>query len=308
MKVVVLGSGAGGGFPQWNCACAQCAGIRAGTMKATPRTQSSIAISANGDDWLLVNASPDVGTQIRHIAALHPRRAEGLRHTPISAVLLMDSHIDHVTGLLSLREGKPLELYCTASVHEDLTQGLPILNVLSHYCGVHWHELALSGQPFHIPTLQGLSLTALLLKGKAPPYSPHRANPTPGDNIALLVRDDKTGQTLYYAPGLAGVEQAERDAMNQASCVLVDGTFWTQDEMLTAGLGKKKAADMGHLPQQTEQGLKGMIEELGAIKARRKILIHINNSNPILNDAGDERAVLAKHHIEVAYDGMEITL
>lgn len=280
-------------------------------MKASARTQSSIAISSNGEDWLLINASPDVGTQIRQLAALHPRREQGLRHTPISAVLLMDSHIDHVTGLLSLREGKPLQLYCTASVHEDLTQGLPIINVLSHYCGVQHHALVLDGKdgkPFHIPKLEGLSFTALQLKGKAPPYSPHRAKPTPGDNIALLVRDDKTGAMLYYAPGLAVVEQAEKDAMNQATCVLVDGTFWTQDEMITAGLGKKKAADMGHLPQQTENPVKGMMDELADIKAKRKILIHINNSNPILNDAGAERAELSKRGIELAYDGMEITL
>ncbi len=308
MKVMVLGSGAGGGFPQWNCACAQCDGIRSGAIKASSRTQSSIAVSVDGSDWLLINASPDVGTQIRHIPLLHPRRSDGLRHTPIRAVMLMDSHIDHVTGLLSLREGKPLELYCTASVHEDLTHGLPILNVLKHYCGVHWHQVKTDHPSFSIPELPGLSFTPHELKGKAPPYSPHREHPTPGDNIALLVRDDNSGATLYYAPGLASVGTHEHDAMMQADCVLVDGTFWTHDEMITAGLGKKSAADMGHLPQQSQTGLPGMIETLSHIKARRKVLIHINNSNPILHDFSPERAELTRHNIELAYDGMEITI
>lgn len=306
--MIVLGSGAGGGFPQWNCACTQCAGIRSGAIQAKPRTQSSIAVSADGLQWVLINASPDVGTQIRNIPALYPRLESGLRHTPISAVLLMDSHIDHVTGLLTLREGRPLELYCTASVHEDLSQGLPILEVLKHYCGVNWHELALSGKAFTVAAVPGLSFTALALKGKAPPYSPHRQNPTPGDNIALLIRDDASGQTLYYAPGLANIGDAERQAMSQAHCVLLDGTFWTHDEMITAGLGKKTAADMGHLPQQRNGAEIGMMEALSKIEVSRKVLIHINNSNPILNEKSHERAELTKHGIEVAYDGMEISL
>jgi pyrroloquinoline quinone biosynthesis protein B len=308
MKVLVLGSGAGGGFPQWNCACAQCAGVRSGEIQAKPRTQSSIAVSADGLQWVLINASPDVGTQIRNIPALQSRPDSGLRHTPICAVVLMDSHIDHVTGLLTLREGKPLELYCTASVHEDLTHGLPILEVLKHYCGVNWHELSLSGETFSIACAPGLSFTALALKGKAPPYSPHRQSPTPGDNIALLIRDDASAQTLYYAPGLANIGDAERQAMSQAHCVLVDGTFWTHDEMITAGLGKKTAADMGHMPQQQHGTEMGMIEALSKVDAKRKVLIHINNSNPILNEKSTERSVLTKHGIEVAYDGMEILL
>jgi pyrroloquinoline quinone biosynthesis protein B len=308
MKVLVLGSGAGGGFPQWNCACAQCAGVRSGEIQAKPRTQSSIAVSVDGLQWVLINASPDVGTQIRNIPALQSRPDSGLRHTPICAVVLMDSHIDHVTGLLTLREGKPLELYCTASVHEDLTHGLPILEVLKHYCGVNWHELTLSGETFSIASASGLSFTALALKGKAPPYSPHRQSPTLGDNIALLIRDEASEQTLYYAPGLANIGDAERQAMSQAHCVLVDGTFWTHDEMITAGLGKKTAADMGHMPQQQHGTEMGMIEALSKVDAKRKVLIHINNSNPILNEKSTERSVLTKHGIEVAYDGMEILL
>jgi pyrroloquinoline quinone biosynthesis protein B len=307
MKILVLGSGAGGGFPQWNCNCAQCAGIRRGTTRALPRTQSSIAVSADGEQWVLLNASPDLGHQIRSQSALHPRGTP--RDTPIKAVVLMDAQVDHVTGLLSLREGPPLELYCTPCVFEDLTSGLPILPTLQHYCGVHWHLLPVAGDAdeaeFRIDALPGLALTALAIAGKAPPYSPHREDPQVGDNIALIVDDVATGERLFYAPGLAQVGERELMAMASASCVMVDGTFWTDDEMVAAGLVPKTAAELGHLPQS---GAEGMVAALAPLPARRKVLIHVNNSNPILDEESDQRRELLRHGIEVAHDGMEIEL
>lgn len=307
MKILVLGSGAGGGYPQWNCNCAMCSGVRSGRLHAQPRTQSSIAVSQDGEHWVLLNASPDIGHQLRSSPALHPRHAP--RDTPIKAVVLMDAQIDHVTGLLSLREGPPIELYCTPAVFEELTTGLPLLPVLQHYCGVHWHLLPVAGErasaEFRIDALPGLSLHALAIAGKAPPYSPHRNDPQAGDNIALLIEERATGRSVFYAPGLAGVGEAERSWMQRADCVLVDGTFWTDDEMIEHGLGRHTAADMGHLPQSGEGG---MIAALGGLPARRKLLIHINNSNPILDDHGEQRAMLQRHGIEVAHDGMEIEL
>lgn len=310
MKIVVLGSGAGGGYPQWNCDCALCGGLRRGSMQARPRTQSSIAVSADGEHWLLLNASPDLGHQIRSCPPLHPRA--GPRDSPIRAVLLMDAQIDHVTGLLSLREGPPIELYCTPSVFEELTTGLPILPTLNHYCGVHWHTLPVAGErtaaQLRIETLPGLSLRALAIPGKAPPYSPRRSNPSVGDNIALLVEDSRTGQRVFYAPGLASVGEPEMAWMQQADCVMVDGTFWTEDEMSDAGLGTQSASDMGHLPQMSRPGRPGMIAALDKLSARRKLLVHINNSNPILDERSEQRDTLARHGIEVAHDGMEIEL
>ncbi|RTZ42412.1 pyrroloquinoline quinone biosynthesis protein PqqB [Candidimonas sp. SYP-B2681] len=308
MKVIVLGSAAGGGFPQWNCNCPNCNGIRKGTIQARARTQSSIAVSENGDDWLLINASPDILAQIRATPELQPER--GIRDTGICAVLLMDAQIDHITGLLMLREGKPLPLYCTPSVWDDLSNGMPVAKVLSHYCGVTWHPVtpvkALGNEPrIQIPGLANISITALDLKSKAPPYSPHRDNPQVGDNIGLLIENTSTGRKLFYAPGLGQIEPHINSAMSSADCVLVDGTLWTQDEMIRLGLSKKTSADMGHLPQS---GPGGMIETLDALGARRKILIHINNSNPILDENSNEAAVLRRHDIEVAFDGMEITL
>lgn len=309
MKIIVLGSAAGGGFPQWNCNCPNCHGLRTGSIKCKPRTQSSIAVSSNGTDWLLVNASPDILAQIRATPALQPARAK--RDTGIAAVMLMDAQIDHITGLLMLRESsKPTPLYCTASVWDDLSNGLPLARVLAHYCGLDWREVPATEDHANAPAIQvpgidGISITPLALKSKAPPYSPHREAPQTGDNIGILIQNQATGKTLFYAPGLGEIEPHVDAVMRSADCVMVDGTFWTADEMVRLGMSKKMAADMGHLPQS---GPDGMINVLNSIGDRRKILIHINNTNPILNDDSPEAAELGRHGIEIAYDGMEITL
>ena len=310
MKILVLGSGDGGGFPQWNCNCRLCAGQRQGDVHAHARTQSSIAVSVDGESWVLLNASPDIGQQIRTHRPLHPRH--GLRHTPIKAVVLMDAQIDHVTGLLGLREGPCIDVYATPCVFEDLTTGLPLLNVLQHYCGTRWHMVAVAGRQtradFAIDGFASLRFTALAIPGKAPPYSPHRREQVVGDNIALLIEDLNDGQRLFYSPGLAEVGEQELRWMGDADCLLVDGTFWEEDEMRCAGLSAKTAAEMGHLPQSPSAARAGMVDVMSAMPARRKVLIHINNSNPILDEAGTQRRVLETHGIEVAYDGMEITL
>jgi pyrroloquinoline quinone biosynthesis protein B len=310
MKILVLGSGAGGGFPQWNCNCANCAGQRDGRIRASERTQSSIAVSADGESWVLLNASPDIGEQIRRRPQLHPRH--GLRDTPIKAVVLMDAQIDHVTGLLGLREGPCIDLYATRCVFEDLTTGLPLLNVLQHYCGTRWHMLPVDGDrtraEFEIEAVPGLRFTALAIPGKAPPYSPHRREQVTGDNIALRIEDRHDGRSLFYSPGLAHIGERELGWMNDADCVLVDGTFWHEDEMQRAGLGTKGASDMGHLAQQADAGRPGMVDALRESAASRKVLIHINNSNPILDEDSAPRRTLDSLGIEVAHDGMEICL
>ncbi|NRR32565.1 pyrroloquinoline quinone biosynthesis protein PqqB [Oxalobacteraceae bacterium] len=306
MKIIVLGSAAGGGYPQWNCNCRNCDGLRKGSINSRARTQSSIAISANGSDWLLVNASPDILTQIRATPALQPAR--GARDSGIAAVLLMDAQVDHVTGLMMLREGPRIPLYCSASVWEDLQTGYPLAKVLSHYCGVQWQPLPINdgiGQAFAMPALEGIRITPVPLHSKAPPYSPHRERPEPGDNIGLLVEDLLTGGKLFYAPGLGSIDAATQAAMRAADCLMVDGTFWTEDEMISLGFSSKPAAAMGHLPQS---GPGGMLDVLEAMTATRKILIHINNTNPILDEDSEQHATLVRHGVELAYDGMEIIL
>ena len=282
-----------------------CAGVRNSTIPAQARTQSSIAVSTDKIHWVLVNASPDIRTQINTLHHyLQPARA--LRDSGISAVLLADSQIDHTTGLLILRESKqPLDLYCTDSVYEDLATGFPVLNMLSHYCGVNRHTLALDGSALSIPKLDNLRITPVPLHSKAPPYSPHRNNPSEGDNVGFWFEDTQTGGKLFYAPGLGESEAHLRPYFEQADCVLVDGTCWTDDEMSRRQVGHKLARDMGHLPQSGEGG---MIEWLANFPNTRKILIHINNTNPILDESSLERAELTKAQIEVSFDGMLLEL
>ena len=306
MKITVLGSAAGGGFPQWNCNCRNCRGVRDGSVRATPRTQSSIFVRPDGAvDGLLCNASPDILEQIRSHPVLQPARR--LRDSAIAAVLLMDGQIDHATGLFMLRErGSPLPLWCTDPVEQDLRQGNPVLEVLGHYCGVERHPIPLEGPAFELPGVPGLQLRALPLSSKAAPYSPHRESPVPGDNIGLLVRDLASGRSLFYAPGLGEISPAVFDAMGSADAVMVDGTFWTDDEMITLGVGHKRAREIGHLPQS---GPGGMIEWMARLPAAtRRLLIHVNNTNPILDEDSPQRAELARAGIEVCEDGMAIAL
>lgn len=306
MKIRVLGSAAGGGFPQWNCNCPNCAGLRAGTVQARARTQSSIAVC--GDDasgWALVNASPDVLAQLRACPELQPGRRP--RDTALTGIVLVDGQIDHTTGLLMLREAThPWPVWCTDNVHADLTGPNPILSLLGHYCRIEQRRVVPDGRSFAVDGVGGVRWQALAVAGKAAPYSPHRAAQQPGDNIALVITDAASGAGALYAPGLESMEPVVWAAMQQASCVLVDGTFWTDDEMIRLGLSRKRARDMGHLPQS---GAGGMLEWLARLPAAtRRILIHINNTNPILDERSPERARLDAAGVEVAWDGMEITL
>ncbi len=304
MHIHVLGSGAGGGFPQWNCNCENCKGVRAGTIKATPRTQSSIAVSANGTDWILFNASPDIKKQLDDFPALQPARQ--VRDTAITAIVITDAQIDHVTGLLTLREhNKPWEIYCTSAVKDDLTTGFPVFNILGHFRGINHHEIATDQSTFTIPTAEGIEFTAVPLLSNAPPYSPHRDNTVPGDNVGMNIKDTRTGKSLFYAPGLGVAEPHVLEYMRNADCILVDGTVWTDDEMAKEGISNKRASEMGHLDQSSEGGIMSI---LNAMEKPRKILIHINNTNPILNEDSPQRATLNAAGIELAYDGMDITL
>ena len=305
MRIHVLGAGAGGGFPQWNCNCPNCDGLRKGTIRASARTQSSITITGDGENWVLFNASPDVLQQLLSFPALQPARA--LRDTAIRAIVLIDAQIDHTTGLYMLREHRqPHELWCTSLVREDLTTGNPLFNVLEHYCGLNWHDVPLSGDGFTMTGVPGLQFKALPLISNAPPYSPHRDRPQPGDNIGVTITDAKSGQRLFYAPGLGQMEAHVWQEMQAADCVLVDGTLWTDDEMIRLGASKKLSRDMGHLPQTGEDGMIEWLDKLPA--TTRKILIHINNTNPILDEDSPQRAELARRGVEVTDDGMTLDL
>jgi len=275
-------------------------------VRARRRTQSSIAVAGeSAASWALVNASPDILAQLQANADLQPARRA--RDTALGAIVLVDGQVDHTTGLYMLREStRPWPLWCTDSAYEDLTRGNPILQVLSYYCGVDRHRIGLGGQGFAVDAVPGVTWRALPVASKPAPYSPNRETPVPGDNIALQIQADVTGRSVFYAPGLAQIDEPVWRGMQAASCVLVDGTFWTDEEMIVLGLSGKRARDIGHLPQS---GPGGMLEWLDRLpSATRKVLIHVNNTNPILDEDSPERAVLQRHGIEVAWDGMEIVL
>lgn len=304
MKIRVLGSAAGGGFPQWNCNCPNCRGYRAGTLQARARTQSSIAVSG-GSAWALVNASPDVLAQLRANPVLQPARA--VRDTAIVAIVLVDGQVDHTTGLYMLRESvRPWPIWCTDSTFADLTHGNPVFGVLRHFCGVDRRRIAMDDAAFMVDGVQGVRWRALPVASKPAPYSPNRESPIPGDNLALIIEDENSGQTAVYAPGLSAIDDGVWSAMRSAAVVMVDGTFWTDDEMIRLGVSTKRARDIGHLPQS---GPGGMLEWLDRLRAgTRKILIHINNTNPILDESSPESTELKRRGVEVAWDGMEISL
>ena len=304
MKVMVLGSAAGGGFPQWNCNCNNCCGVRSGSLDAMPRTQSSIAVSADGERWILFNASPDIRAQLEANPPLQPKK--GRRDTGIHGIVLADSQIDHTTGLLFLREGCPLRVYCTDMVAQDLSTGFPIFVMLQSWDGGVIHTtIPIDGSAFQVIDIEEISITAIPLDGKAPPYSPHRHDPHVGDNVGYLIEDTRSQASLFYAPGLGQMSSALLNMMGGADCVMVDGTFWSEDEMQRAGVGTKLASDMGHLPQSGDEG---MLHWLSKIPGPRKILIHINNTNPILIENSPERKLVEETGVEVAYDGMAFDL
>ena len=306
MKIRVLGAAAGGGFPQWNCNCRNCAGVRAGTVRAKARTQSSIAIrGADAAGWALVNVSPDITAQLQANPAFQPGRA--LRDCAITGIVLVDGQVDHTTGLYMLREStRPWPIWCTDSTYADLTRGNPILNVLGHFCGVERRRIDLDGDPFQIEGVSGVSWRALPVPGKPAPYSPNRESPVPGDNLALVITDEVTGRSAVYAPGLGAMDDRVWRAMQSATCVMVDGTFWTDDEMIRLGASKKHARDIGHLPQS---GSGGMLEWLDKLPHNtRKVLIHVNNTNPILDEDSEQATEVRRRGVEVAWDGLEIEL
>ena len=306
MKIRVLGAAAGGGFPQWNCNCRNCAGVRAGTVRARARTQSSIAIRGrDAAAWALVNVSPDITAQLQANPAFQPGRS--LRDCAIVGIVLVDGQVDHTTGLYMLREStRPWPIWCTDSTYADLTRGNPILNVLGHFCGVDRRRIDLEGNTFEIDGVSGVQWRALPVPGKPAPYSPNRESPVPGDNLALVISDKESGRTAVYAPGLGAMDDRVWQQMQSAACVMVDGTFWTDDEMIRLGASKKHARDIGHLPQSGAGGMLEWLDKLPA--ATRKVLIHVNNTNPILDPDSQQAAEVARRGVEVAWDGMEIEL
>ena len=305
MQILILGSAAGGGFPQWNCHCANCKGLRDGSIKATPRTQSSIAVSPDGKNWALINASPDIRQQINQSPQLWPE--QGSRGTNIRGAILTDSQIDHTTGLLTLREGLPLDIYCTEVVYEDLSTVYPLFNLLEHWHG-GLNFKAIGEQEFNGFGVDGVSdieFVPVTIESNAPPYSKYRDKVVVGNNIGLKIVDKTSGKYLFYLPGIVESTPEVEQILADATCVLIDGTLWLDDEMIAQGVGTKLGSEMGHMPVNGDFGTVALLNQFDI---DRKILIHINNTNPILNEQSPQHQFVLDNGVEIAVDGMEITI
>lgn len=295
----VLGSGAGGGFPQWNCGCANCMAARRRDPHVRPRTQDSLAVSADGEHWHLLNASPDILRQIEDNPFLQPR---GLRHSPIRSIVLSNGDLDHVLGLFSLRESWPLVLYATSAVRRGLEERNAIFRTLKRFPDqVVWRELPLGSET---ALDHGLAIEARPAPGKLPVHLVGVCEASPEDNVSIWLRDTVTGKRVAYVGATSSAVGLER-SLDEADCVFFDGTFWSSDELLRLGLSNARAEDMAHLPIG---GAQGSLARLSSIRTPRKIFTHVNNSNPILVEDSPEHRAVREAGWEVAFDGMELVL
>lgn len=296
LRAIVLGSGAGGGVPQWNCGCQVCARARAGDPHVPRRTQASVAVSADGTHWLLICASPDLRQQMQQTPTLAPH---GLRHSPLFGVVLINAEIDGIAGLLSLREGHPFTLFAPHAIQTELRQN-PVFDVLTAD-SVQRRDVV-PDNPLDCGF--GLTLTVLPMPGKPPLYrEAHDSEAPPGEPVYAALMES-AGHRILVAPACASVDATVRDLAGRCDVLLFDGTVFTDDELITAGVGRKTGRRMGHVPLS---GPDGALAALSGVPARR-ILLHVNNTNPVLIAGSPERRHVEAAGWEVAYDGMEVTL
>ncbi len=312
LRLRILGSAAGGGFPQWNCNYRLSRAARAGAAAISQRTQSSLAASVNGRDWVLFNASPDIRQQIAQTSELQPGARAPLRSTPIRAVVLTNGDVDHVAGLLSLRERQPFAIYAAAQVLAAL-QANSIFNVLDpaivprrvlppegglKICDANGRATGVTVEGFTVP-----GKVALYLEDSTLPEADFSSDK--GDTIGVRITGENGGGSVFYIPGCARIDAVLRSRLEGAACLLFDGTVYTDDEMIAAGVGEKTGARMGHLAMSGETG---SIAKLANAEIGRRIFIHINNTNPVLDENSPEHAAVRAAGWEVADDGMEIEL
>ena len=297
LTAIVLGSAAGGGFPQWNCRCAVCRLAWDGDPRVTPRAQASLAVSGDGERWTLLNASPDLRAQLAATPALHPRT---LRGSPIAAVVLTGGEIDQTAGLLNLRERQPFALFGTQDTLLAVG-GNPMFGALAE--DIVARRAIVPGAAFELPG--GLIAELFLVPGKVPLYLEKGAVETSvetGANVGVEIKSD--GATLLFVPGAAAITPALHDRLARADVILFDGTLFRDNEMIASGTGTKTGRRMGHMPIDGADGSLAALKGLG----KRRIYIHINNTNPILIEDSPERRRVEAAGFEVAADGLEIRL
>jgi pyrroloquinoline quinone biosynthesis protein B len=310
MIIKVLGSAAGGGFPQWNCNGPQSAKVRAGAAGYKARLQSSLAVSADGENWLLLNASPDIRQQINETPELQPAKSGAKRNSPIKAVVVTNADVDHIIGLVGLREGQPFSIYGS-----DLVLATLRANSVFNVCNpdiVPRIELPLD-KPIPLKgagTDLGITVEAFAVPGKVALFlesggADANYGSRDGDTIGLKVTDAKTGNAFFYIPGCAEIDAPLAERIRDATLVFFDGTLFEDDEMIKQGLLQKTGKRMGHM---SLSGPEGSIAAFGKLNVKRRIYVHINNSNPILDENSEARKVVEDAGWEVGFDGMEVRL
>jgi pyrroloquinoline quinone biosynthesis protein B len=310
MRVKILGSAAGGGFPQWNCACTQCIGVRSGTLKARARTQTQAALSTDGSRWFLLNASPDLRQQILSSADFVP--PAGSRNTPLNSVVLTSADVDAVMGLLHLREFHPLQVFSTMAVRRILTEENGLFRVLGRSTPpVKWETLPLDRLMPIIPASpadkkSGLFCKAVPLNGNFPDYvSESLRNSLAPEEAVIGLTFVSREKKFFYAPNLPGIGDQWLRCVEESDLAILDGTFWKDDELNSIRKGSKSARQMGHLPLWGDRGL---LRQPFRVSKTRRVLIHLNNTNPVLNDESQESRIVRDAGWEIAYDGMELAI
>lgn len=310
MLIRILGAGAGGGFPQWNCNCRNCAAARAGKPGFVPRTQSSLAVSSDGKHWALLNASPDLRQQIAANPPLQLAPGAPLRDSPIKAAVLTNGDVDHIAGLINLREIQPFSIFATDRVLGVIASN-SVFNILA--AGVVGRHTLPLGQRIPIGgggVDLGLSVTAFAVPGKVALYLEDiAAGPSfgtqVGDTIGLEITETATAKTFFYIPGIAHLDADVERRLRGASLVFLDGTLFDDEEMIRQGLMHKTGPRMGHISMS---GPDGSVAAFGKLDVERKIFVHINNSNPVLDDASDERRAVEAAGWTIGKDTMEVRL
>ncbi len=308
MQIRILGSAAGGGFPQWNCACTNCRAIRFGTFAGKPRSQAQLAVSGDGESWFLLGASPDLRSQIESTPELHPRA--GLRQSPIAGVVLTSADLDHVLGLLLLRELQPLSVFATASVLRLLREDNSFFGMLNRtQKQVEWDAVQL-GARFELISANGSSsgviCTQIRLGTRYPAYvSPARSQQLVPEEAVTGLIVEAGGKRLAYLSAVGSIDDALLHELADVDVLLFDGTFWSDDELIRVESSGTTAREMGHIPIG---GPDGSLQRLAELRDMRRIFIHVNNTNPMLNESGSEYRQVRDAGWEVAEDGWQFTL
>ena len=302
MHVVLLGTAAGGGFPQWNCWCPPCRVARSDPRRAIPRSQSSAAVSADGARWFLLNASPDVHAQLARLSLPAPT---AVRHVPVEGVVLTDAELDHTLGIVLLREARRLQVAATDAVRRVVEDDSRILTVTRAFAEVSVTELVPDrplGLCYRDGTPSGLRVTCFPVPAGPPRFA---SEDRPGHTVGLVVQDGRTGGSCAFVPGCGGLDPALLARLGATDLVLFDGTFWTDDELIGLGIGDRTAREMDHLPVS---GPDGSLARLGGLPSRHRVYTHINNTNPMLLEDAPERALVERAGLRIGVDGMRFTL